>query len=215
LASLTTIALPLGAVMAIISLQTNIPRYVLERESGKELLGYFGAIVYPMMAGMMVTTAMGQSASPRLARYYIEDVRAFVRLLIRLTSISAGLGLVIWIVARLGGDWLLEFLYGPRFAAYHREFEVLAIAAGIQLVTSCMGYGLTAAKRFRVQVVLTVFSCAATAAASVVLIPRHAVMGACVAVLVTALTMNVGCVIAIVAAVRRAMGTPAPRAVQP
>lgn len=202
MASLTWIALPLGAVMAIISLQTNIPRYVLEHQSGKELLGYFGAIVYPMMAGMMLTTAMGQSASPKLARYFLEDVRAFVRLLAKLSAISAAVGLAIWIGVHFFGDLVLRVLYGARYADYHREFEVLAVAWGIQLVTSCMGYGLTAAKCFRVQVVLTIVSCAATAVASFLLIPRYGVMGASLAVLVTSLTMTIGCLLAIVWMVR-------------
>ncbi len=192
MARLTWIALPLGAVMAIISLQTNIPRYVLESYSGSKLLGYFGAIVYPMMAGMMVTTAMGQSASPKLAKYFVEDLTAFVRLLGRMSGISAVLALALIAGTHFLGDRVLWFLYGPEYATYHREFEVLAVAWGIQLVSSCWGYGLTAARCFRVQVVLTVVSCVATLLASIILVPRYGVMGAALAVLVTSLSMTVG-----------------------
>lgn len=203
--SLTWISLPLGAVMAIISLQTNIPRYVLEHHSGKELLGYFGAIVYPMMAGMMLTTAMGQAASPRLARSFIDDVSAFVRLLIRMSLISAGVGLAILLFVHFWGDLALRILYGPSYASFHREFEVLAVAWGIQMVASCLGYGLTAAKCFRVQVVLTVLSCAATTAAAILLIPTHGIMGASLAVLITSLSMMLGCMIVMTWVVRKAL----------
>lgn len=189
---LTWIALPLGLVMAMISLQTNIPRYVLESHSGTKLLGFFIAIVYPMMAGMMVTTALGQSASPRLARYFDENMAAFVRLLLRLSAISAGLAVLLIAGSYALGEWALRILYGPEYAEYHREFFVVAVAWGIQLVSSCWGYGLTAARCFRVQVVLTALSCVATLAASILLIPQQGVMGAALAVLVTSLTVAIG-----------------------
>lgn len=203
---LTWIALPLGVVMAVISLQTNIPRYVLESHSGTKLLGYFGAIVYPMMAGMMVTTALGQSASPRLARYFVEDLSEFVRLLVRLSIISAGIGIVLIAGAYLVGEWALRVLYGAEYAFYQREFVVVAVAWGIQLVSSCWGYGLTAARHFRVQILLTAVSCVATIFASLLLIPKHGVMGAALTVLVTSLTVAVGFSLTMYWVIRMARG---------
>ncbi len=191
MAQLTWIALPLGAVMAMISLQSNIPRYVLEGYYGTSSLGYFGPLVYPMTAGMMVITAMGQSASPRLAKYFVDDVRAFTRLLGKLSGISAALGIALIVGTYFLGDRVLTLLYGPEYAVYHREFEVLAIASGIQLISSCWGYGMTAARCFRLQVVLTVISCVATLAASYILIPRYGVMGAAQSVLVTSLCVAI------------------------
>ena len=191
MAELTWIALPLGAVMAMISLQTNIPRYVLESYYGTSSLGYFGPLVYPMMAGMMVTTAMGQSASPRLAKYFLDDVHAFTRLLGKLSGISAALGVALIIGTYFFGDRVLHLLYGPEYAAYHEEFDILAVAWGIQLISSCWGYGLTAARCFRMQVVLTVISCIATLAASYILIPRYGVMGAAQSVLVTSVCVAI------------------------
>ena len=199
---LTWIALPLGIVMALISLQTNIPRYFLKIHSGNEALGYFGAIVYPMMAGMMVTTAMGQSAAPRLARHFVEDLSAYRRLLIRLSLISAGLGLALIVGTYALGDAALRVLYGPEYAAYSREFVVLSVAWGIQLVSSCCGYGLTSARYFRAQVMVTAVSCLTTALAAWLWVPSHGVMGAAAAVLVTSLTMAVGFAAGIVSAIR-------------
>ena len=202
LGRLTWTALPLGIVMAVISLQVNIPRYVLQSHAGSALLGYFGAIVYPMMAGMMVTTAMGQSASTRLARYYAEDPKAFVRLLGKLSAISATMALVLIAGTYVLGERVLWLLYGQEYAAYHREFLVVSVALGIQLVGSCWGYGLTAARCFRVQVGLTAISCAATAVAAFVLIPGHGVMGAALSVLVTSVAMAIGLAVAMFWAVR-------------
>lgn len=199
---LTWTAFPLGIVMAVISLQINIPRYVLQSCAGSKLLGYFGAIVYPMMAGMMVTTAMGQSASPRLARYFAEDLTAFVRLLSQLSGISAALAIAMIVGTYAIGDRVLWLLYGAEYTAYYREFVVVVVAWGLQLVSSCWGYGLTAARHFRTQVGLTGASCVATVGAAFVFIPRYGVMGAALSVLVTSVAMAIGYAVAVFWAVR-------------
>jgi len=199
---LTSISVSLGVVMALISLQTNIPRYFLQIYAGEEAVGCFGAIVYPMMAGMIVTTALGQSAATRLARSFVDDLPAFRRLLGRLSAISAALGFVLVAGTYVLGRPLLRMMYGPSFADYHAEFVVVAIACGIQLVTSCWGYGITAARFFRVQVMITLGSCIATAAAALLLVPRYGVMGGAQAVLATSLVMALGFALAMSWAVR-------------
>jgi len=201
-ARLTWIALPLGIVMALISLQTNIPRYFLKGYAGNDALGYYGAIVYPMMAGMLVTTAMGQAAAPRLARHFVADLPAFTRLLVRLSLISGGLGLALIAGTYALGKPVLQLLYGPAYADYHREFLVLSLAWGIQLVSSCWGYGLTSARHFRTQVLITVASCLTTVGAASWWVPTAGVMGAAIAVLVTSLTMAVGFALGMVWVIR-------------
>ncbi len=187
--ALTWIAFPLGVVMALISLQINLPRYVLEGHFGKEALGYFGAMVYPMAVGTMVTGALGQAASPRLARYYLDDLGAFRTMLGRLLLLATALGTVLVVGTVTLGRPILALLYGADYAQYQREFVVLAIAAAIQMVASCWGYGLTAARFFRVQVALTITSCLTAVVSAFFLIPRWGVMGAAGTVLVTSTVM--------------------------
>src|SRR5215203_2877989 len=61
LAKLAWLALPLGLVMALISLNMNIPRYFVEGYLGEHELGIFAAIAYIMVAGQTAVTALGQS----------------------------------------------------------------------------------------------------------------------------------------------------------
>ncbi len=199
---LTSISIPLGVVMALISLQTNIPRYFLQIYAGEEAVGFFGALVYPMTAGIVVTTALGQSACTRLARSFAEDLPEFQRLLGRFTAFSAALGFVLVVGTYVFGRPLLRVMYGPSFADYYSEFVVVGLACGIQLVGSCWGYGMTAARFFRTQVAITVGSCIATTVAALVLVPRFGIMGAAEAVLATSLVMAVGFALAMSMAVR-------------
>ena len=194
---LTWTALPLGIVMCLVSLQVNIPRYVLQSYDGKEALGYFGALVYPMVAGTMVTGALGQAASPKLARHYLNDFAAYGALLRKLLLVAAGLGVALVVGTAILGRFALDLLYGGDYAVYHREFFVLAIAAAIQLMASSLGYGLTAGRFFRTQVVLVTISCSVATAAALILVPTRGVMGAALTVLATSIVMFLAFAVAI------------------
>src|SRR5437867_2722549 len=69
---LAWLASPLAFVMMLGSLNTSPPRYFVERSLGEAQLGIFTAIAYLIVAGETVVGAMGQSAGPRLARYYAQ-----------------------------------------------------------------------------------------------------------------------------------------------
>lgn len=182
---LTCLAFPLGVTMSIISLQTNLPRYFVKGYGGEAALGYFGAIAYPMVAATMVATSMGQAASPRLARYFIESIDAYTRLLGKLVVIAMGLGLASIIGVWALGKWLLTVAFGAEYAQHQGAFMVLAVAISVQLVATCGGYALTAARYLRIQVALVGCSCLITAIASAILIPRYGVLGGALAVLCT------------------------------
>ncbi|MHC5111517.1 MAG: oligosaccharide flippase family protein [Planctomycetota bacterium] len=188
-ARLTWIAFPLGIVMSIISLQTNIPRYVIEEAKGLEALGYFGALAYPMVAAMMIASAMGQSASPRLSRCFIDDLPGFRKLLARISVMAAVTGVSFIAGAWALGEPILTILYGAQYAEYNSAFVLLAIATAIQLVATCGGYALTAARYIRIQVLLVSISCLVTTAAALILVPRFGVRGGAMAVIATSTTM--------------------------
>ena len=99
--------------------------------------------------------ALGQSAFPRLARYYAEgSVRAFRRLLVKLVGLGAGLGIVGLLVALVAGRSILTLLYKPEYAEHADLFAWLMTAAAVSYVASLMGYGITAARYFRAQLPL-------------------------------------------------------------
>ncbi len=87
LRKLVWLALPLGLTMMLISLNTNIPKYFIEYYLGERQLGIFSSIAYLLVAGNIVVSALAQSASPRLAKYYAEgNSSAFRTLLLNMPS---------------------------------------------------------------------------------------------------------------------------------
>lgn len=189
---LTRLALPLGLVMLMISLNANIPRYFIEGHLGQHELGIFSALAYLMVAGRMVIEALGQSASPRLAKYYAAgDGAAFVRLLGKL----AGLGLLVGsgaiAAALVAGEPLLALLYQPEYARQDL-FIWLMVAAALFYVASFLGEGMTAARYIRIQTVLFAAVTGATFLACFWLVPLHGLLGAAFALIVAALLELLG-----------------------
>ena len=88
---LAWLALPLGVVVMLNSFYSNIPRYFVEHYLGEAALGYFAAMAYVLVAGRTVMNALGQAATPHLAKSYVADRRAFCRLLAKLLAMAAAL----------------------------------------------------------------------------------------------------------------------------
>jgi O-antigen/teichoic acid export membrane protein len=189
---LVWLALPLGLGMLLISLNVNIPRYFIERTLGERELGFFAAISYLMVAGNMIVNALGESASPRLAKYYAAgDRSAFVQLLIRLVGIAVVLGGLAVMIAKLAGSQILTIVYQPEYAQYVDLFVWLMVAAGISYVASFLGYGMTAARYFRIQTPLFLVATAISTIACFYLIPIFELKGAAIALTLSAVIQAV------------------------
>jgi O-antigen/teichoic acid export membrane protein len=146
------LALPLGVVTALGTLQQSIPRYVIEGRMDMRSLGVFSAMIYLMNAGSMLVTALGQAAVPRLAiQYSAGDIGSFVRLLRRLLVFGIVLGLGGVVVAWAGGERLLSLLYTPEFGGHPGAFLILMIAGLVSNVFAFLGIALTAMRVFKTQ----------------------------------------------------------------
>jgi O-antigen/teichoic acid export membrane protein len=203
LMTLTLLALPVGIVMALISFNTNIPQYFIEHHLGTWDLGIFAAVAYPLTAGTTVVNALGQSATPRLARYYADgDFRAFSSLMRKLLGLGLAIGiggiLLIW----LAGRPILLLLYRPEYSAHVGIFLWLGLAAGIGYVASFLGYAMTAARYFRAQLPVFLIATLVTAAGCAVLVPRYQLSGAAIAMILAAICQAIGSAAVITHALR-------------
>jgi O-antigen/teichoic acid export membrane protein len=184
--------LPLGIVLALTSLRTNIPRYFVERYLGEYELGIFAAMSYLMVVGNTVATALGHAASPRLARYYAAgNGPAFRTLLLKLVGVGGLLGGAGVLVALVAGRQLLTLLYRPEYAAQHTVLVRLMVAAGIDFVATFLYFGMMAARYFKVQVPLFAVVTGSAALLCLWLIPADGLRGAAT-VLVIATVVRVG-----------------------
>ena len=168
LLKLAWLALPLGTIMLLIALNNNISRYFVHHTLGAHGLGIFSALISFVAAGRIVILALGQSASPRLARHYADgDRQKFTGLLLRLVIIGAVVGVAAPAFALVAGRQILTFFYTAEYARHLNVFVLYLAAGGAGYVASFLGYGITAARYFKIQTVtlgalsiVTVVTCA-------------------------------------------------------
>lgn len=207
LVKLVWLCLPLGFVMMLISFNTNIPRYFIERYLGERELGIFAAIAYLMVAGGMVVNALGESATPRLAKYYTAgDSVAFRKLLLKLVGIAALLGATGVLVAVVAGRQILTLLYQPEYAEQTNLFIWLMVVAGINYISSFLGYGMTAVRYFRIQMPLFISVASISAIACLWLLPKLGLLGAAIALLIAAIIQIGFSVVVILHALHKQLG---------
>jgi O-antigen/teichoic acid export membrane protein len=201
---LVWLALPLGLVMLLISLNTNIPRYFIEHYSGERGLGIFAAMSYLMVAGTTVVGALGQSATPRLAKLYAAGNKAaFTSLMWKLVCLGALLGVPGIVAVVFAGRQILTLLYRPEYAEHADVFPWLMAAAGLGYVASFLGYGMTAARYFRPQLPLFLAVGLTTLIACALLIPKGGLLGAAIARVISMALQLVGSAAILIYAIRR------------
>lgn len=189
---LAWVALPLGIVQMLISLNANVPRILVEGFSGEHELGIFAAIAYVTVAGSTIVTAVGQAVSPRLARTFASGDRAgFVRMLRYLLLLfSAGCALALAVVL-VAGRVIVAMLYTSEYAAHAALLPIFTLCFGAGAVVSVFGFGITAARQFRSQVPLVLLATTVATVSGIVLIPRLGIEGAAWAVLLSLVVWSV------------------------
>jgi O-antigen/teichoic acid export membrane protein len=206
---LTWLALPLGIVMMLISLGSSVPRYFVEAELGERALGVFSAMAYLMVVGNTVVFALGQAASPRLARYFATgQLAAFRTLLRRLVGLALAGGCAAVVLALGWGGVILQTLYTAEYAQRTDVFAWLTIAMALGAVGSFLGYGMTSARSFRIQAPLFALVVLATTLSCALLIPRHGLLGAALATTIGQAVQVAGSAWIIQSILRRAKEAP-------
>jgi O-antigen/teichoic acid export membrane protein len=179
------LALPLGIAAALNSLNTNIPRYLIEQYHGPSVLGYFVALSYILLVGDNITNTLGQAAIAPLARNYRDDLPRFYRLMIRLMLVGFAIGVVGILIAALFGRPLLTILYTADYAEHVNAFIFLMTAGLAIYVLSFVSYAMIAIRFIKAQAAISVIVVAGCLVAGLLLIPRYGLLGAAWATLIT------------------------------
>jgi O-antigen/teichoic acid export membrane protein len=182
------LCLPLGFVRMLISLNENIPRYFIEHFLGIHELGIYSALAYLIVAGSMIINALGASATPRLAKYYSAGEKtAFLQLTIKLVGLAALIGLSGLAITTVVGKQILTLLYEPEYSEYVNVLKWLMIAGSFNYVASFLGYSITAARFFRIQVFLFSTTTIISAILCFILLPVLGLEGAAIALFMSSL----------------------------
>jgi O-antigen/teichoic acid export membrane protein len=182
--ALLSLALPLGIVTTMATINLHMPRYFIHARLGDHQLGIFSAIAYATVAMTLVGDSLANSAIPRMSRLYASGRKVeFRKLLLRLLGIGAVIGLggltVSWIIS----PWLLTIIYSPEYAVHAHVFVLLMSAAAIHFVASMLTSGITSARCFRIQVPMFAVVAATTAMGCARWVPTIGLAGGALAVI--------------------------------
>lgn len=197
-------ALPLGIVLMLVSLNTNLPRYAIEEHLGFEALAGFAAVISFVTIGSTMVNALGQSVTARLSRHFRNGERnRFLGILGKMAALVTGIGIAGVICAWLLGDFVLTLLYRPEFASY-RELLTLALGAStLSYLAIALGYAVTSARVFDAQIPLFSISALCCGVTSSMLVPQYGLPGAVFAIALAAVLQIVGQVLILIWAFRR------------
>lgn len=169
---------PLGITMALISLRNSVVPYFIEFSLNREAVGYFAALASLPLAALLPIQSLAASICPRLARYYLTNYRAFITLLAKAIAVGIALGVAGILIAVFMGKGLLTLLFEERYAAYNNLFIWLMLYSTVLFIAIFLGYGMSAARCFKPQVIVMSVSVIATVFVCWLLIPRYALIGA-------------------------------------
>jgi len=187
------VALPLGVVLMLLSAAASLPRYAVQRDLGMAALGAFAAAASFMGVGATLVNALGQAATPRLARYFAQGEGArFRRLSLQFVGIALALGLAgIGVALTMGGFWLRLF-YGRAYAAFAGLLVWMMVVALVGNVAGALGYIMTGAREFRVQAPLFTAVAASAGVSAWLLVPMMGMEGGALALGICSLVQGAG-----------------------
>lgn len=196
-------SIPLAVVAGIGNVFQNIPRLVMDKELGREAVGYFTAMSMLLIALTMVNAALGNTTLPRLSKYYVENTRHFVWLFVRLIGLNLCLGMAFVAVVYLFGKPILRFLFTPEYAQHSDVLVMLAVSSCILSVFGVSNWGLNATRQFNIQVPIYMGTAIVSGICSLLLIPRYGIIGGAYVFMISYLFGITMCLIFIIKAIRR------------
>ena len=183
--TLTKLALPMGIVTLLVSFNTNVPRYLIEKYIGEASLGVFASIASLMLIGDTVLNPLGASTIPRMSRYYAEgNFKIFWQILSKLMAIAIVMGVVIMTTCWLFGQPILETIYRKEYGQYTQLLTLLMLAGSIEDISSFIGQSITATRSFQIKMVISATVVTISALLALWLIPSQGLNGAAIALLI-------------------------------
>lgn len=179
LVPLVVVCLPAGLASSLVSLNTNVPRYVLEKFDGSTALGIFTLIAYPLVAGNTVISALSHSSLPRLSRHFRHgESKSFFRILSKLIAIATILAILAFAAAFLFGEPLLRLAFGDIYATQHSAFLVLVLGMGVGFINWFLNSALHAMRKFKLVLSIQIVMLAVILVGALAFVPPFGLLGA-------------------------------------
>jgi len=186
--SLLWMSLPLGIATFLSSLNTNLPRYLIQNYLGERELGYFTALSYITIIGARFVFSLGESVCPRLAKLYsLGKKYEFRKLAYQVCMLLLALSILGVALLSVFGIGILSFIYKPEYGEREDIFILLMIAGLFYYMAIILQYIMTAMRQFRAQPIILFLVSIISFIAFLYFIPLYGLMGAAIAMCVSSI----------------------------
>lgn len=199
------IALPLGMSVMLVALQSNIPRFFLEKNYSLEAVGVFSVFYYFVIVGGIVINSVCQFLSPKFSIYFKEnDYKKLIGIAIQAWIVAFVLGLMGLMVSFFLGEFFVKIIYGVEYLPYIDILNIVMLAGLFTYLSVVNGYIMTSIGLLKIQFPLFIMLTLFTLISSWILIIPDGLIGAAwVCVLSAALQFILSTLILYVKMVRR------------
>ena len=126
------------------------------------------------------------------------DIKSFRVLLFKLIGIGILIGIIGVVVIGFIGEEILTIIYSDAYKEYNHIFILIMISAGIGYISSFMGYGMTAARCYKVQPVIFGIVSIVTILLSYWCVPQYGLTGAGITLIFASIVQLIGSSLVIV-----------------
>ncbi|WP_044557182.1 MATE family efflux transporter [Halobacteriovorax marinus] len=175
-------SVPLGITACLVSLNSNIPRYLIDKFLGASHLGVYVGIGYFLVGAAVITVAVKQAVISRLAELWHTNTDKFVSFVLTLCFLSVFVGFVAIVLSITFGDMVLKVIYDDSFVGNSNLVALMFSAATLMAVYSFVNASLTVMRVLKPQAFISMISIFLSFSVGVILIPKFGIIGAGVSV---------------------------------
>jgi O-antigen/teichoic acid export membrane protein len=172
------------------ALSSVIPIWLLAALAGDLAAGVFAACVSIPMISNPFIFAIGNLLMPKAAHAMGRDgAPGVLRLVLAATAASAAVLVPLGLALFFAGEWILELVYGSRYAGYGTTLAVLGLCPILWAATSSLACGQAALRQTKASFVATMCGILISAAVIAALASTWQVLGAAIGLLAGSATM--------------------------
>jgi O-antigen/teichoic acid export membrane protein len=196
-------SLPLGVAGSLVSLNSNLPRYLVDKLLTSEDLGIYIGISYFMVGAATVTVAIKQAVISRLAKYWHTNRQLFYKFIFQLNALVFIVGGSSIFITFIFGDEILNLIYGKAFEGNRVLIALMFSAASFMAIYSFFNASLTIIRALKIQALISLISILFSFGFGYYLIPKMGLIGAGITVNIASMVFALGSVIAFIYVIKK------------
>ncbi|MBK5462547.1 oligosaccharide flippase family protein [Peribacillus sp. TH27] len=193
------LSFPLGLSTLIGSLNTNIPRYIIENKLGLYELGIFSGLAYLLFIGNTLLSSVSQVLMPKLVKFNQDkDYRSFKRVVFKMVLFGFFVSVLMVLIFNFFGEIILTIIYSQEYVAYKNILMVLVMGISVLYSSVFLGTAITALKMFKIQPYIHSLSLLFLTISSILLIDEYKLIGMAWSLVIGYLVTSIGYLFSII-----------------